>query len=1306
VTRVAATTWIYQNLPGPLTLPIETEYGIYNQPVSFPYGQEITPQYPFDTTIMLNASGSLSQVKLDHVQLPAVSRTLVMTIAEADDPGVLLAEVEAEVTFIAGAASNTQEVKLTPATPITLEPGKQYLVSVQPQDGEGLLMLDDFSLYMITGSESGSIVLNAASLLISPESPYTSNVSVGSISTISEASGTVTLTAPSRPQQVTLRLLVGDTPDIDVPLASAGTKVNLTDGHSEGDTFTFDEPLQVQEGTLLYLRLENVTKNGVVTLLGTGIAIESPWDDGLPLRTLYDGYGGIYQLDLTLDMYADDNPAKLESFLQVLDDAEYLVFSSSRQWASTTRIPERYPLNVVYYRALLGCPQEKEIEWCYDVADVGMFEGQLGYQLYCVFQSDPNLGSFRINDQASEEAFTVYDHPKVFIFRKTADYDPQKVAQILGAVDFDTVIRLTPKQASKYKGPEDSKDLLLPAERFEEQEQAGTWSELFDPQFLVNRSGIIAFLAWYLTVLLLGLLAYPIIRWLLPNLDDRGYPLARVAGLLLLSYFSWLAGSSGLTYSRQNIALFALLLAALGLIAVWPQRKELVEEFKQRWKYFLGIEALFLGLFLFSLLVRLGNPDLWHPYKGGEKPMDFAYFNAVLKSDRFPPYDPWYAGGYINYYYYGFVYMGTLVKLLGITPSAAYNLIIPTLFACLSLGAFSLGWNLFKAVKPDESDLHVSPWYVGIAGALGTAFLGNLGTLRMILRGYASIGGGIAYSQEAFFLQQWWWSLKGFFLNFSGIGLPYGLGDWYWNPSRVIPAPSDVEPITEFPWFTFIYADLHAHMFSLSLVVLALSWILSLALGGFKRQPGGWWGTFASLLFGGLVIGVLRPTNTWDLYTFLALAVVAILYASYRNPSPLLKCLESFVPPWLWQSAVALGMTALLALASRFLFQPFNHWFAQGYNQVHIWSGTHTPTSSYLTHWGLFLFVIVLWMGWETRQWMAATPVSALNKLRDNLIWFVLAAALLVAVMLCLPLLLKEQNYSSALLHMLDVRIYWLVAPLGIWAFLLLLRSNQPDAKRAVLFMTGTALFLTLMVEVIVVAGDIGRMNTVFKFYLQAWVLLAVSAAAAAGWTLRQLRKWSAGWRSFWITGSTLLVIAALLYPLTATIAKISDRMATDAPHTLDGMTYMAYSTYSDQGQLFDLSQDYHAIQWMQRNIQGSPVILEGHNPEYRWGSRYSIYTGLPTVLGWRWHQTQQRVASSANMVDARADAIQQFYTTTDVDYARRFLQTYQARYIIVGQLEHAYYAGEGLEKFASLDGVLWQSVYHQGDTTIYEVLE
>ena len=99
------------------------------------------------------------------------------------------------------------------------------------------------------------------------------------------------------------------------------------------------------------------------------------------------------------------------------------------------------------------------------------------------------------------------------------------------------------------------------------------------------------------------------------------------------------------------------------------------------------------------MLIRIGNPDLWHPSKGGERPMDFSYFNAVLKSTIFPPYDPWFAGGYINYYYYGYVLVGTPVKLLGIVPSIAYNFILPTLFALVGIGAFSIGYNFVESRK-------------------------------------------------------------------------------------------------------------------------------------------------------------------------------------------------------------------------------------------------------------------------------------------------------------------------------------------------------------------------------------------------------------------------------------------------------------------------------------------------------------------------------------------------------------------------------------------------------------------------------
>ncbi len=183
-----------------------------------------------------------------------------------------------------------------------------------------------------------------------------------------------------------------------------------------------------------------------------------------------------------------------------------------------------------------------------------------------------------------------------------------------------------------------------------------------------------------------------------------------------------------------------------------------------------------------------------------------------------------------------------------------------------------------------------------------------------------------------------------------------------------------------------------------------------------------------------------------------------------------------------------------------------------------------------------------------------------------------------------------------------------------------------------------------------------------------------------------------------------MLASCALLYTVTATVDKVSDRINTEAPHSLDAMEYMAHAEYWD-AQTMDLSQDYHAIRWMQDNVQGSPVIVETNCPEYRWCSRFTIYTGLPGVVGWNWHQRQQRALLPPNVVTDRVDAIGNFYSTTDVETARAFLAKYEVHYIVLGQLERIYYPVEGLQKFEEYEGILWKEVYHETQTTIYEVL-
>jgi uncharacterized membrane protein len=295
---------------------------------------------------------------------------------------------------------------------------------------------------------------------------------------------------------------------------------------------------------------------------------------------------------------------------------------------------------------------------------------------------------------------------------------------------------------------------------------------------------------------------------------------------------------------------------------------------------------------------------------------------------------------------------------------------------------------------------------------------------------------------------------------------------------------------------------------------------------------------------------------------------------------------------------------------------------------------------------------------------------------------------------------------TGVMVFVMKVEIAWVVVVLGVWAVILLFRPGQSDVKIAVLFMIGTGLAITLFVEFFALRGDLGRMNIVFKFYYQVWTLFAISAAACLGWIFKGWPKWSRGWGNSWAVAFMLLVAGVALFPILATNDKVNDRIAKDAPHTLDGMTYMAYSQYSDQGTIYPLDADYKAIQWMQENVKGSPIIVEGNTPEYRWGTRFTIYTGLPGVVGWNYHQRQQRAILSSEVVTDRVAAITEFYNTTIESVADAFLKKYNVSYVVVGELEYANFTREGLIKFDALNGKLWNAVYRDGKTVIYQVIK
>jgi YYY domain-containing protein len=686
---------------------------------------------------------------------------------------------------------------------------------------------------------------------------------------------------------------------------------------------------------------------------------------------------------------------------------------------------------------------------------------------------------------------------------------------------------------------------------------------------------------------------------------------------------------------------------------------------------------------------------------GGEKWMEIAFINAVLRAPRFPPHDPWLSGFAISYYYLGYVIMAMVIRLAAVPATVGFNLGIATLFALTCTGAYGLVYSLLAEDRPRM--------------ALWSAFLGPLlVAVTANLEGFLEV----LHARGLFSAGFWRW------LDVRSLNVPpppLAEGSWmptryiwWWQASRVLhdyapwhtaANPAEWEVIDEFPAFSFLLGDMHPHVLVLPFVLLALA----LAFNLLRRRDLGpdqpRWRRLAlplpawELLITALCLGGLGFLNTWDFPIYFFVMVAAFALGSYRTEGRLA----------LGPATVFAGMMAVGGFG---LYLPF--WIGLRSQAAgiapNLFNGTRLPL--FLVMFGPLLFPIVAWVaakawrrrvnGWDVATWALAVCAGLFILLALALFISPTARHYLVAWRTGTPIPGLEHipNARELVMGRLQARLlsFWtplLLAGMLATVALTVLRARpavetgeDEEDDREILsphglffsLLVGVGALLTLAVEFVYLRDVFGtRMNTVFKFYFQAWVMWAIAAAYALAWLLRQ--------RDILATVTSvvalLLVGAGLVYLPLAIPTRAAEHGSSP---TLDGAAHLYRSEPAD----------FAAIDWLNETVDGRPVILEAPGISYDYEGRVSAFTGLPTVLGWAGHEQQWR-GSYEEQAEREPD-IERLYSTTNLPETLRLLDRYEIRYVYVGPEERRRYPAPGLAKFDRWLDV----VYETDDVTIY----
>lgn len=758
-------------------------------------------------------------------------------------------------------------------------------------------------------------------------------------------------------------------------------------------------------------------------------------------------------------------------------------------------------------------------------------------------------------------------------------------------------------------------------------------------------------LRWYLALLAIGAAGVLPAAALFGRLGSGGVLYARPLALFAIAYLAWVASNLGAApYGTPLVAGATLAFAAAGVALAW-WRPALRGVWRARWRRLLAGEALFLGLLVLIAFARTHAPGAIYT----EKPMDLMLLTAVHRAERLPPPDAWLAGERVNYYHLGHTAVDVVGRLAGLGPAIAFNLGVATAGAAAGVVAVALAGDV-QALSPRRRRASGA-----VAGAVALVGLLWLAPLHGVLELLAANGVGASETWESL-------GVEGFPGRAGAVDLVPRDALWWWRATRVVPGT-----IAEFPAFSLLLGDLHAHLLALPLSLVTAALAVAAFAGGTPLTWRRWLAAPEALVLVGVLFAALLTTNSWDVVTFGALWAGAAALAFARVG---------------WPPALAVvGAVRYLALpagAALLLAAPFLASLDRPPLGAALVVGERSDPVRFLLVW------LTPWLPLAAGA-LALRRGGGFAPGRWAFVVAIIVAGAALAVWM-LALIAAGEAREIA-----DRGAAWVTLGGLALAFALLAAAAAGAERRRDLALAGWAALaagavaLVAATELVHIADAFaGRLNTVFKFWFHAWALAAVAGGAAVGtafdrarWGGRRVR---AGRALAWVgVGAAVLVTAAaLLYAPAMAVSRAREGQAR-------GLNALAEIRQRDRG-LAD------AAAWARAALDPRRhTLLQAPSASYSTGGALAAASAVPTLLAWPNHERQWRGSRAA--IAERTAVVDRIYAEGASPATAELARGWGVTHVYLGREERARYGVDVDARFAA-----WETVFAGGGARVVAV--